>query len=330
MPENEPYERLSEYKLFVGDMNELKPYDKLIPYDLNTELFSDYTDKRRMVYIPPGRTVKYEKHGVLNFPVGTMLVKNFYYERNQQTKTEGRRILETRLLIRYETGWTAETYVWNDEQTEAFLVRTGDQKTVNWIDKNGTPRMVNYLIPTKNDCKTCHSRAGSLVPLGPKVRNLNKVYQYGEQVQNQLERWEWRMFLRDKPGLEQIPKTPVWDDPKTGTVAERARTYLDVNCSTCHHPAGTANNSGLFLSLEEENPLRLGVCKPPVAPGSGSGGLSYNIVPCQPDQSILHFRMQSVKPQERMPEIGRTLVHEEAVELIRQWIQQMECAACDI
>lgn len=328
IPEDEPFQKLSDYNLFTGEINKLDPWSSITPYDLNTPLFSDYADKQRFVYIPPGRTAEYQPTRVFDFPVGSVLIKNFFYELNQQTHTGGRRLLETRLLIHYEEGWSAETYVWNEEQTEATLARPGDQKSVNWIDGNGNPRTVNYLIPTKNDCKTCHSHNGALVPLGPKARNLNKLYEYDQGEENQLEHWERLGHLRDKPESGQIPMAPVWDDPQTGTIGERARIYLDVNCSNCHNGAGSANNSGLFLSLEERDPFRLGICKTPIASGPGSGGLTFDVVPCQPEQSILHYRMQSTELNVRMPEIGRTLVHEEAVDLIRQWIEQMECTSC--
>lgn len=328
IPKDVPFQQLSEYNLFEGKLSELNPIDQLIPYDLNTPLFSDYAQKLRFVYVPVGKTVNYQEAGVLDFPVGSMLVKNFYYELDQQNSSPDRKIVETRLLIRYERGWNANTYVWNEEQNQASLKIVGDQKKVTWRDEEGDIREVNYLIPTKNDCKNCHSRNGILLPLGPKVNNLNKIYPYKEGPENQLVRWKEAGILHQLPDTPTIPELPVWNDPSTATIAERARAYLDVNCSNCHNPTGSANNSALYISLEEKNLFNLGICKPPVAPGPGSGGLRYGIVPCKPEESILLFRMESVEPEVRMPEIGRTLVHEEAVELIREWIENMGCSSC--
>ena len=67
----------------------------------------------------------------------------------------------------------------------------------------------------------------------------------------------------------------------------------------------------------------LGSYKKPVATGRGSGGLKYSIVPGKPDQSILLHRMESMDPGGMMPEAGRSLSHDEAAEMIRDWIAQM-------
>ena len=64
----------------------------------------------------------------------------------------------------------------------------------------------------------------------------------------------------------------------------------------------------------------MGVCKPPVAAGGGAGDRLYSIVPGEPEQSILLYRMQSNKPDEMMPELGRSMIHAEGIELISSWI----------
>jgi uncharacterized repeat protein (TIGR03806 family) len=324
IPVDKPHANLSDYNLYEGALSDLDPVANLLPYDLNTQLFSDYAQKQRFVYVPPDSSVAYNDQEVLEFPVGSMLVKNFYYDLDQTDNSSDREIIETRLLMRKEMGWTAETYVWNEDQTEAFLQQAGDQKEVTWTNQEGITRNVKFLIPTKNDCKTCHSHNNELFPLGPEVRNLNKTYPYEDGPENQLIKWEQAGILSAKPDLQSAPEVPVWDDSSTGSLEQRDRIYLDVNCANCHSRGGSASHSGLFLNYRQDDPFRLGVMKPPVAAGTGSGGLNYSIVPGQPDQSILVYRMESVHPAVRMPEIGRTLVHEEAVELIRQWIRKME------
>ena len=325
---DKPHGKLSEYGFFQGKLNELQAIDKLVPYDLSTPLFSDYAQKYRLVYIPDGKSIVYADEGVLEFPIGSVLIKNFFYESFKE-QTAARRLLESRLLMRYEGGWTAETYVWNDQQNEAFRKIAGDRKEVERQDANGIQRMFEYLIPTKNDCKTCHSNNGRLLPLGPRADNLNKIYRYSDGPENQLQRWENLGLMIGKPVAGELPTVPVWDDPSTGSTDERARIYLDVNCSSCHSRGGSARHVGLFLSHGEGDPFRRGICKPPISTGPGSGGLRYGIVPCRPEESILLYRMEAVEPEKRMPEIGRTLVHDEAVALIKAWIESMECTSCE-
>jgi hypothetical protein len=79
----------------------------------------------------------------------------------------------------------------------------------------------------------------------------------------------------------------------------------------------------LHLTSLEKDPAHLGFCKSPVAAGKGSGGLRYDIHPGQPDSSILVYRMQQQDPGVRMPELGRQLLHEEGVALIREWIASL-------
>lgn len=329
IPPDEPHQLLSEYGLFSGTMKELEPVEGVLPYDLNTPLFSDYAQKMRMIYVPQGSSITYSESAKLEYPVGSVLVKTFSYQKDVRSPNAGRILLETRLLMHKESGWTGETYIWNEEQTEAVLQKTGASKEVEWVDEKGIAQQVNYLIPSKNDCATCHSQNWTLEPIGPKVRNINRDFHYGDGDQNQLVRWQQEGILANIPGQGQIPKAPVWDDSSTGTLNERARIYLDVNCGNCHSPKGFASYTSFFLNLEEDRDLNLGIYKRPVASGPGSGNLTYDIVPGEPDSSILMYRMESVEPRIRMPEVGRTMVHEEGVALIRAWIDSLECQSCD-
>ena len=130
-------------------------------------------------------------------------------------------------------------------------------------------------------------------------------------------------MVEGMPDISSIPVTPDWENPHYN-LEGRARAYLDVNCAHCHNTKGPANTSGLFLDFGETDMKKLGIFKPPVAAGRGSGNLKFNIVPGQPDESILVYRMESTDPGILMPESGRKLVHKEGVNLIREWIKSME------
>ena len=124
------------------------------------------------------------------------------------------------------------------------------------------------------------------------------------------------------PRVSDVAVTAEWDKNQF-TLNDRARAYLDVNCTNCHNVKGPAKTSGLFLDYTENDPTKLGIFKPPVAAGRGSGELQYNIVPGKPEESIFIFRMESTDPGILMPELGRKMVHKEGVELIREWIRGM-------
>jgi uncharacterized repeat protein (TIGR03806 family) len=316
-----PAPTLDAYHLFK-DAGARRPNAGLTPYDLQTPLFSDYAQKRRFLFLPPGASARYAADGPLDFPVGAVLVKTFAFPADFRRPGEKVRFIETRLLIHKQGGWSANTYVWNEAQDQAVLKRAGLRVPVAFTDAAGRARQIDYAVPDANQCKQCHGQAGAIVPLGPKARNLNGPYPYAGGPENQLVHWTRQGLLTGAPKPGAAPRAARWDDPREA-LDQRARAYLDVNCGHCHNPAGLASNSGLYLEWEETDPAKRGLLKRPVAAGRGAGDLLFDIDPGHPDRSILLHRMASTEPGVMMPQIGRTVVHEEGVALIRAYIAGM-------
>ena len=317
-------ERLSAYGFFAGNLADQKPAEGVVPYRLNTPLFSDYAEKLRFVRLPAGQGARYNATEVMDFPVGTTIIKTFYFPTDFRDAANGRRLMETRLLVRETTGWKGLEYVWNDDQTDAMLAVAGDRKTVTYVDAEGRKHEQEYVMPNLNQCKSCHNRNEAMTPIGPSARQLNGLLDYGQGVENQLAAWQKRGLLTDLPDLASVPKAPVWNDPATGSLNNRARIWLDINCAHCHRPEGPAGTSGLNLSVHEKSPAAWGVQKTPVAAGRGSGNRRYDIVPGHPEQSILLYRLESTDPGVMMPEVARKVTHREGVALIRTWIQSLD------
>jgi uncharacterized repeat protein (TIGR03806 family) len=318
-----PFEKLSQYALFTGEPAAQIPAKGVIPYDLNSPLFSDYAEKSRFVKLPAGTHATYRDVDVFEFPIGTVIAKTFAYPRDARDPSKGCRLIETRILEREPDGWVGRPYIWNDAQTEATLDVAGDTVDLSWIHTDGRTRTNNYIIPNSNQCKGCHKAGEMVVPIGPKARHLNRDFAYREGTENQLDHWTRLGALVGAPPSHAAPRLAVWDDPKSGTLDDRARAWLEINCAHCHNPEGPARNSGLDLLASQRNPTSFGVYKVPVAAGIGSGGRAYDIVPGQPDQSIIAYRVASTHPGVMMPELGKRLVHDEGVALIRQWIAAM-------
>lgn len=316
-------QRLSEWGFFQEPLAALVPVADVLPYDLNTPLFSDYAFKARFVRLPKGLTATYHPTEVMDFPVGTVLIKNFYYPADFRLPEGERRILETRLLVLKDIGWDALTYIWNDAQTDAALEVSGKTVPVSWKNEEGVLKNVNYSVPNLAQCKSCHDNLGKMTLIGPTARQLNRTLKYTDGESNQLAKWEALGLLTRLPPQDQWPVVPVWDDPATGTLEGRARAWLEINCAHCHRLEGPAKNSGLYLTFAETDPYRLGVNKPPIAAGRGSGGMQYSIVPGQPDASILVHRITSLDPGVMMPELGRKMPHDEGIALVREWIASM-------
>jgi len=313
-----PAPTLDAYHLFT-DGGGRDPNAGLTPYALNTPLFSDYAQKQRYVFLPKGKHATYTAEGVLDFPVGTVLVKTFAYPADMRQPKDQVRFIETRLLIHKASGWVPNTYVWNPAQTQAVLKRAGLRTEVAFTDAKGAEVRFSYPVPNVNQCKECHALGEALVPIGPKARNLNGDYAYAEGRENQLAHWTRTGILDGAPAPGAVPAEPRWDDA-SAPVQTRALAYLDANCAHCHNPRGAASNSGLYLDYERTSAVQRGIGKRPVAAGKASADLDFDIAPGQPDQSILLHRMQSREPGVMMPELGRALPHEEGIELVRAYI----------
>ncbi len=317
------YEKLSDYQFFAGDIAELMPAEGVLPYELISPLFSDYSHKERFVWMPDETAAQYTTEHVLDFPVGAVLIKNFYYHHDERDHAQGRRLIETRLLINRGEEWDAYGYTWNDEQTEAYYDVVGSIKDVSWINEAGEKQTVDYIIPNKNQCKGCHAYDNKLKPIGPKVRNINKDFAYADGSANQLAKWEAVGYLSGYDDLADHPGVAQWDNV-SADLQERSMAYLDINCGHCHNPQGAGRTSGMTLLADSELGLKVGVYKPTVSAGAGTGGHSFSIVPADADKSIMIYRMSSTNPGAMMPELGRRMVHEEGVDLIASWINDMD------
>ena len=320
----EPLDNLSDYGFFIGDLKDLAPAEGVLPYDLNSSLFSDYSHKARFVWMPEGVAIDYNTEHVMDWPLGAVLIKNFFYYHDETDLSQGRRLIETRLLVNRGDEWDAYGYTWNDEQTDATYDIIGDIKEVNWVNAAGEPMKVDYIIPNKNQCKGCHAYDNKLKPIGPKARNINKDFAYVDGTKNQLEKWLETGYLKGyNPNIDH-PSVAVWNDVNGYDLHSRSMAYLDINCGHCHNPKGAGNTSGLTLLADSDLGLKVGVFKATVSAGAGTGGHQYSIVPGNPDESIMVYRMSSNDPGAMMPELGRRMVHEEGVDLISSWIAEMD------
>jgi len=316
-----PYKRLSTYGFFIGEINQLLPAEDVVLYKPASSLFTDYALKSRYVYFPEGGKAQLVADQI-EFPEGTVIIKNFYYPSDFRKPEGERRIIETRLMVNSEKGWEAFPYIWNDSQTDAVLKVVGGQTEVKFVDYTGKDQVINYIIPNKNQCKTCHNISEEMAPIGVKVKHLNYELDYGGTKSNQLAHWTALDKLEGYEGEKAHPAMINYDDASL-PLNDRAMAYLDINCAHCHSAEGPASTSGLFLTYDQIDPMKLGINKTPVAAGIGAGQFKFDVVPGNADESIMTHRMNSTQVGVAMPELGRTTVHAEGVALIRAWINSM-------
>lgn len=352
--------RLSEYNLFK-DFQTQTPNAGVIPYDIATPLFTDYASKHRFVYVPDGQAAQYNPERMFEYPVGTILLKTFGYLNDIRDESQGEELIETRLLIRGIRKWTAWTYVYDAAVEDAVLEVDGASRQMTWTHFDGNERPIDYIVPALKDCRSCHNEQYNVVPIGPKAWNLNRNFVYKHGTKNQLAHWSDIGILEGLPSHEETPALPLWEDETDGTLDQRARAYLEVNCAHCHNPKGQADRTSLDLRWIQDDPYALGIGRHPEERGSdwdedrhrqvrrrverprdwfgrlfaernrdwGEGdfdvaGRVFDIVPGKPDESIMVYRMESLEPTVSMPKVPHRLVHEEGVALIREWIAAME------
>lgn len=362
---------LADYGLFEhADDPRVAPRGHAMPFDLNTILFSDYAVKYRFLFLPPAAGGGVQKAifqdsqdcdtlniydcytQTLHFPVGTVFAKTFAFRDGDDED-----VVETRLLIKRETSdgvtWVGLPYRWVDSDDggrEAVLVLEGDTASVTYdyvdpdpevIDAQGDPvrytgTVEHYAVPNAGACILCHTGDDlepGAPPIGPKVRNLNRDFDFPDVgSMNQLAYMQSQGML-DLPDAPQNLETMVrWNVPGSGgqmpgspaDVHQRARAYLEVNCMHCHNPAGNAQNSGLLLdAFNDPMDQRHGICKSPIAAGRAADFGSFDIRPGSADESILPLRVATVQAGALMPPVARSVPHIEAVELLMHWVDNV-------
>jgi uncharacterized repeat protein (TIGR03806 family) len=328
-----PYEKLSDYHFFSGALSNQKPSKDVIPYEPNSSLFTDYSHKKRFVWIPKGAKATYNgDNAVLELPVGSAIIKTFYYDHVQPSNST--KIIETRIMIRKETGWLFADYVWNDSQTEAYLDLNGSIKNISWQDENNTIRTIDYRIPNEAQCIVCHKTKQTVngvysqknIPIGIKPQNLNRMYTYGSQTINQLTKWMDLGILENTFNLPTPANTTVNYNDASQPLEKRVRSYFDINCAHCHTQNGHCDYRPMLLSFSETNNnlTNMGVCVNTQDMQDFSSDLSKIVTPRRIDRSMLFYRMNTVDETYRMPIHGRTVIHTEGIALVEAWINSLQ------
>ncbi len=298
IPRSESFpQQLSAYGVFEEPMASLRPGERVVPYELSSELFTDYAEKQRLLRLPIDEVITIRDDGALEYPDGAVLVKTFFYPSDMRNPAASRRILETRLLVKNAGQWNAATYLWNDAQTDATLLLDGTTTTVSWLDESGQSRTTDYVVPHEGECVTCHQSDDEVVFIGPTLRNLNRAVERDGSELNQLDHLQAQGILADVEAAS-ASSVPDYKDASL-SLTDRARAYLDINCAHCHSPGRWDEAARRDLDLRYATSL---------------------------DQTGLTDKPDRVARQLRdgtMPYLGTTLRHDEGVELVLEYLQNL-------
>lgn len=335
--------KLSETGLFSSPADYV-PASGLIPYAVNAPLWSDGAVKDGFIALPGDSKIEmdavfyphapdYSDLG-WKFPDGTVLVKTFSMALDQNRPSELHR-LETRILhFRQMPGddaeygaqvWNGYTYVWNAEQTDATLLgEDGLDRELVIIDPAapGGKRNQTWHFPSRAECALCHTM-GSKYVLGVTTLQLNRDYDYGGHVENQLAVLNrLGVFERPLPAKpEELPALVNYREEKQ-PLHLRARSYLHANCAHCHRKWGGGNTD---FELQASSRLTdTGVLN--ARPSHGKFGLSDPriLVPGEPERSLVWHRMLLANGEGRMPHIGSNVPDHDAIAMLESWIQGLD------
>ncbi|HVW25882.1 MAG TPA: hypothetical protein VHC69_10955 [Polyangiaceae bacterium] len=300
------------------DVTKLAPY--VLPYEVNSPLWSDSADKSRGMRLPDGAKIHVKDctanpsecdgpadDGKWVLPVGTVMVKNFLFDD---------KFVETRLFVHFDAAtWVGYSYAWDEAQTDATIVPNARTEVMFATGK----RTVDWHYPSRDDCMVCHNDKGGPT-LGPETRQMNRVV----GGNNQIDTWK-AMGLFEKP-----PATPylaaivtpyagqLGAPPPSATVDDRTRSYLHANCGFCHRPDGDFNAIDLRFGTAFKD---MGICD--VTPMKGDMGVTgaLDLVPGQPMQSVMWLRMHEADPTNgRMPKLASYVVDADGLGLVGDWI----------
>jgi len=321
-------EWLSQTGAFTN-LSTLAPTPGVIEYDLIEPFWSDRATKKRWLAIPnngtyntPQEQIEFSENDVWNFPVGSVLIKHFELPLDANNPGITKR-LETRFSIKGEDGkFYFATYKWNPGQTDAQLLDSGLDETINITDENGQGQQQIWHYPSTAECLSCHNSASGGT-LGARTRYINKNITYQETAinANQLVTLSSLGILDETITDAQTTSYLTAVEYDSGaSLDEKARSYLDLNCAYCHSP-GTGNRAGFDLrlinTLEETGLLTAGF-----STDLGISGAAI-VVEGDASKSLLYHRLNSADPNIMMPPLSKNEVDTEAATMIETWINQL-------
>ena len=120
--------------------------------------------------------------------------------------------------------------------------------------------------------------------------------------------------------ISRLERLASIEDPEA-SLELRARSYLDVNCASCHQPGGPSRgnfDARFITALADQNIIHGEL----MAGDLGIEGAKV-VVPGDPDRSILLQRMTHKGPF-KMPPVSVHNVESPAIEVIEAWIRGLE------
>jgi mono/diheme cytochrome c family protein len=287
-PDSDVELHLSEVGLYQ-DITTKKLAPDLISFEPQFKLWSDGADKQRYLRLPPGEQVDSSDMDHWQFPVGTMLFKQF--------ALDGKR-LETRLIMRLgpapEDYWMG-AFLWNDDESDAVFVPNGEQNV----------RGTGHDVPKVKNCFTCHDGDAG------RILGFSAIQQPDVAAK----------LLTDPP----TKPTAVPGDE----ITRAALGDLHANCAHCHNPTGAARpdtDMNLRLSVSDTTPEDTNTYRSTIGVEMQyfeSSPLTLRVARGDPDESGLLFRMTERGPKTQMPPLATEITDDDGGAAVGAWIETL-------
>lgn len=300
------------------DLATLTPAPAVLPYSVNLAFWSDHAVKRRWFGIPDGTSrMTWSRDGNWSFPSGQFWVKHFDLETERGNPESAKKRIETRLLVKNDSGVYGVSYRWNEAGTEATLAADGGETFPVDVTVGGAPYSQQWSIPSRAQCNACHNpQAGHALSFNTRQLNLeNTIAGYAG---NQIDFLEIHEYLSNSPESPNVLPRHLRPE-ETGFPSEaRVRSYLAVNCGYCHAGAtGTAPSAwdGRHEPTLDETGLIMGEATTSVAP--------YKlVVPGDTAHSVVLQRIAGGNGFSRMPPLATREPDSANISLVADWINQ--------
>lgn len=309
---------LAQTGLF-SDVRNLTVAPGFVGYSVNSPLWSDGAEKTRWFGMLDGSArIQFHPENNWTFPAGTVWIKHFDLELEKGNPASRRR-METRVLVKNSSnnGIYGATYRWGDSLEDAMLVPDdGATQTVQVRDANGT-RSQTWRFPSRNECLACHTSSGGYA-LGFNSAQLNRDMSYPLSRTNQIVALRNAGYLDAPAGNLHTLRRLAGLDEAAWSREYRVRSYLAANCANCHNPGGVERSrwDGRITTVLSE----AGIVRGELLDSFGDTR-NRVIVPGDPERSVLLSRMKQPGPG-HMPPLGSFVIHDEAVQLIEDWIEE--------
>jgi len=307
---------LSETGVFAS-LDDLAPNPGVLGYEPNLAFWSDHALKDRWFVIPDlAGTIGYAAEDPWSFPEGMIWIKHFEIETERGNPLTRKR-LETRLLVRDDSGAFGVSYRWNDSGSEAFLVADeGEDFDLEIDDGSGSTSTQTWRIPSRAECLSCHQPAAGHA-LSFHTRQLNLDGALGGFAGNQIETLDLAGYLVGAPASTASLPRHLRPDESEYSLEARVRSYLDVNCANCHRPGGSAPAN--WDARAELKLSATGLID--AVPINDGGDPTRRLVKVgDTGASVLLHRVAASGGLTRMPPLASNELDQEAIQLLSDWI----------